>query len=322
MLLQCFLLSYKFFDTTTKKCLDSLLPQALSCGVSISVGDNASPDNSSLLLSRYHDSITQEYPDLSQFLSVSHFDQNFGYAGGMNRLASNPKATWLLLIGSDTVFAPDSLKRLSAVLGSVPNSVGIVGPVTNSAGTAQSLYFEEKTPEEIIDEWQTLHSASTDWCTPIPRADFFCVAIRKSLWQELKGLDEGYGRGYYEDIDFCVRAKKAGFTCNIAEDCFVFHQGSATFGSEPGTKELIRINKQLFLSKNPNEKLLHVREDTLNVITASLNNLGNNLSYGARLNRIKNRMQILESLQPKSFYKRLIWSFRARNLSQEIEALF
>ncbi len=108
MLLQGFLLSYKFFQTTTKKCLDSLLPQAQSCGVTISVGDNASPDHSPLQLSDYQDRLCQEHPDQSEILSVSYFDQNFGYAGGMNRLTCNSEADWLLLIGSDTVFAPDA----------------------------------------------------------------------------------------------------------------------------------------------------------------------------------------------------------------------
>jgi len=322
MLLQGYLLSYKSFQTTTKKCLDSLLPQAQSCGVNVSVGDNASPDHSPLLLSAYQDRLYQEHPDQSKILSVSYFDQNFGYAGGMNRLTCNSAADWLLLIGSDTVFAPDALHKLLAALSTAPDSVGIVGPVTNSAGTAQCLMFENNNAEAIIEEWQSLHSASTQWLTPIPRADFFCVAIRQSLWQQLNGLDEGYGRGYYEDVDFCVRARNAGFSCNILEDCFVFHQGSATFGNESGTKELIRKNKELFLSKYPNERLLHVRQDSFDAIKAGLSALGQNPSYGARLNRIKNRMQILESLKPKGFYKRMFWEHRTRNLNQEIESLF
>lgn len=322
MLLQGFLLSYKYFETTTKQCLDSLLPQAAACGVPILVGDNASPDHSPLLLSEYADQLSRHHFEQAKYLSVRYFDQNFGYAGGMNRLANYLDADWLLLIGSDTVFAPGSLQRLQNILQSAPDSVGIIGPVTNSAGTAQCLSFLSNSAKEIIQEWETLHSATMNWLPSLPRADFFCVAIRRSLWQSLNGLDEAYGRGYYEDVDFCVRAKQHGFSCCIAKDCFVFHQGSATFGKEKDTDELIRKNKSLLLSKYPNEDLLHVREDTYNLIKKGLSELGAGSSYGSRLNRIKNRMRVLDMQKPKSFHKKMIWSFRRDFLSQEIDSLY
>jgi len=322
MLVQGFLLSYKYFETTTKPCLDSLLPQALECGVPIMVGDNCSPDHSPLLLSEYADQLSHLHFEQAKNLSVRYFDQNFGYAGGMNRLTQSLDAEWLLLIGSDTVFAPGSLKRLQIELQRAPDSVGILGPVTNSAGTAQCLSFMGNTAKDIIQEWETLHSATMDWLPSLPRADFFCVAIRRSLWQSLKGLDEAYGRGYYEDVDFCVRANRSGFSCCIAEDCFVFHQGSATFGKERDTDELIRRNKSLLLSKYPNEDLLHVREDTYNLIKKGISELGSGTHYGSRLNRIKNRMQVLDLQKPKSFHKKMIWSLRRDFLDKEINALY
>jgi len=322
MFLQGFILSYKYFETTTQPCLDSLLPQAAECGVHISVGDNSSPDHSPLHLSEYADALHHHAPEQARFLSVSYFDQNFGYAGGMNRLTQSSQSDWLLLIGSDTEFAPGSLQRLIHVLKTVHDSVGIVGPVTNSAGTAQSLWFNAHTPKDIIEEWETLHSAPMEWLPTLPRADFFCVAIRRSLWEYLKGLDESYGRGYYEDVDFCVRAKMAGLSCCIAEDCFVFHQGSATFGKESHTDELIRTNKARLLSKYPNQELLHVREDTYLTIKKGLAELGSGQHYGARLNRIKNRLLILESQKPKSFHKKMIWGLRKDFINNEIEALF
>jgi len=322
MNLQGFLLSYKSFETTTKRCLESLLPQAATSGVTVFLGDNGSPDESPLLIAQYVNQLALHQPKQSQYLRTTYFDENFGYAGGMNRLTMGVPADWLLLIGSDTVFSPNALQNLIWTLTHAPESTGIIGPVTNSAGTAQCLSFESDTPEEMIEEWETLHSVATNWLTPIYRADFFCVAIRKSLWDQLNGLDEGYGRGYYEDVDFCVRARRAGFNCGSAEDCFVYHQGSATFKKESGLNALIKKNKIRFLEKYPDALLPHLREDTYNAVKSGLATLEAEHHYGARLNRIKNRMRVLESQKPKSFYKKIFWSQRSRHLNQEIEALF
>lgn len=40
---------------------------------------------------------------------------------------------------------------------------------------------------------------------------FFCTAIRRSLFDEIGLLDERFSPGYYEDADFCYRAKKYGY---------------------------------------------------------------------------------------------------------------
>ena len=40
---------------------------------------------------------------------------------------------------------------------------------------------------------------------------FACALIRRKLWAELDGLDEGYVMGQFEDIDFCLKARKNGW---------------------------------------------------------------------------------------------------------------
>ena len=42
-------------------------------------------------------------------------------------------------------------------------------------------------------------------------------------------LDEGFGLGFFDDDDLCLRARKAGFRLVIALDCYVHHFGSRTF---------------------------------------------------------------------------------------------
>jgi GT2 family glycosyltransferase len=61
------------------------------------------------------------------------------------------------------------------------------------------------------------------------------LAVRRSLWSQLEGFDPAYGRGYYEDVDFCLRARRLGFKVWFEPDCTLVH----TVGSTGGSRELL-----------------------------------------------------------------------------------
>jgi GT2 family glycosyltransferase len=247
------------------------------------------------------------------------FERNWGFAGGMNRLVAECQAPWVLLVGSDTVFAPLTLKTLVEALLKVPESVGIVGPVTNQAGTAQKLKMAGQNPEDCLSEWSKEVPLTEQLLTPLYRADFFCVAIRRSLWENLQGLDERYGRGYYEDFDFCLRARAQGFESAMLENAFVYHQGSATFSKDAEVHSLIRENKARFLSEHPNAELLHVREDLRRAIESYLN-LSKDI--GGLPERLHNRLEGIQELRPKGFIKRWRWQRIVRDLQKKAQSAF
>jgi len=316
--LQCFVLSYNNFERTTQRCLDSLLPQIVQNHIKVTVGDNASPDKAGKQLEIYHSKFLLSHPTHSSFFNIKCFDQNFGFGGGMNLLTAETEAEWILLIGSDTIFPSGAITRLKKICEHAPPSFGIIAPVTNSAGTAQCLSFMGFSAEEIIEEWETLHSAYTGWLTPLYRADFFCVAIQTEVWRQLKGLDERYGRGYYEDFDFSLRVKKLGLDIAVAEDFFVYHEGSVSFSKAHSVSQLIKNNKKLLLSIHPNAELRHLRCDTLISIDTGISMLGHDHHFGARLNRLMNRLKLLESIPPKSILKKFIWALKRQYAKKKL----
>jgi acetyltransferase-like isoleucine patch superfamily enzyme len=58
----------------------------------------------------------------------------------------------------------------------------------------------------------------------------FCMAFKKSLFAEIGEFDESLWPCSGEEIDFCLRAKAAGHRIGIAQDVYVHHEGSKTFG--------------------------------------------------------------------------------------------
>jgi GT2 family glycosyltransferase len=299
------LLSYGKFSTTTKPCLDSLLQDSNNENYRLTVIDNHSPDDSAERIRGY----LKDQPQVR----TAYLKTNTGFGGGMNHGASLATAEWLLLVNSDTVFAPGALGALYHALAAQPTEIGMMGPITNAAGNDQGYDI----PGDLNAAMKVAVTLQNNPIhTPIPsyRLDFFCVAIRKSLWDKLHGLDPIFGLGYYEDTDFSMRAKAIGCQMMICEDAFVYHMGGSSFSANPKAKALIKRNKKIFLKRHPNATLYHQREGNLQAIQEYLllNKLGKwNEGYELRL---KMRMAALRKNQPRSFLKRWLWQLKVHKV--------
>jgi len=313
LFIHAIILGYTNFNQTSKKCLESLESEFSRKDVQFSVIDNGSPDNAAELQKLY----ATQNPNIHSIT----LPQNLGFAGGMNFGASLVSAEWLLLLGSDTIFPQEAFERLYTQLKTIPLEIGIVAPVTNEAGTAQKLDFNQNSSDEIFNLYQKKFSTRTSLNAPLYRADFFCVAIRKSLWDQLNGLDLSYGRGYYEDFDFCMRAKKLSYSCLMLEDVFVFHQGSASFSQDPHQRLLIKNNKKIFRHRFPDAQLRHRRLDNLMVLENYLNLPMEQLKLKEVQSRLSWRLQMANKDNPRSFWKKWLWKNKVKKVREKFKQL-
>jgi GT2 family glycosyltransferase len=308
--LHIIVLGYGRFQQNTQPCLESMLP--IPQETELTVFDNGSMDDSSGQQRQFINHHDQIHSILNQ--------KNLGFAGGMNAAVnqlSNP-CEWLMLVGNDTVFHSRALKTLLKALKKVPKEIGIVGPLTNSAGTAQGLMGLGDSCSEIFENWEHIPHHEEPIFSPIYRADFFCVAIRKNLWDALGGLDLSYGRGYYEDFDFCMRANAMGFQTVMLQNAFVFHQGSGSFQHDPAQSELIKKNKGIFLNKFPNAELRHRRLDLYLAIQQDLIRKCDSDMRVFIIQLSKLRIESLRLDLPKSPIKKLIWKSKIASISKKL----
>ena len=303
------LLSYGKFATTTKPCLDSLLADCANENFRLTVIDNCSPDNSADEIREY----LKPYPHVR-----THFlKENIGFAGGMNYGDSMAKGEWLLLVNSDTIFAPGSLTALYHTLQSQLADIGMVGPITNAAGNGQD-YKISGNASEVLAQAHFVQQFPCHTLIPCYRLDFFCVAIRRSLWEQLHGLDPIFGLGYYEDTDFSMRAKATGSCILICEDAFVYHVGGASFSTNPKARQLIKRNKKIFLRRHPHAALHHKREGNLAVLEeyARLRKEGI-WNEGLEI-RSKLRNEALRTDLPRSTIKKWLWQRKVNKVLRNI----
>jgi GT2 family glycosyltransferase len=257
-LLSLVLLGYQKFEQTSSPCLESLRPWFDDPEIEVLALDNASPDGSGERMRRW----CAAYPSVSFMQS----EYNRGFAGGMNWGAQQARGQWLLLVNSDTEFAPQALDALKPVLRQVSSKVAMIGPVTNAAGNGQRLWRPEADKEEWLRIGATLHACPSGHLMPAYRCDFFCIAIRADVWRQLGGLDLAFGLGYYEDFDFSLRLRKAGWEQAITEDVFVYHQGSASFMASKEARALMKHNKKLLQAKHKDAQFDHTRLGNLQVM--------------------------------------------------------
>lgn len=299
-LLSMVVLGFRNFEVISKACLESLRPWLADKDIEILVVDNGSSDGSAEKTANW----CAAHTSIRCLLS----DSNRGFAGGMNWGVSHARGQWILLVNNDTVFPEYTLDALKRVIREAPANVAMLGPVTNAAGNGQRLWKPEATPADWLQIGQWLNTNPSHHLIPTYRCDFFCIAIRHDVWLELEGLDPAFGLGYYEDFDFSLRLRKAGYEQMITEDVFVLHVGSATFQGSQEARKLIKENKKLLQMKHPDARFEHTRLGNFVAIDSQLKIKRKN-QWTLELNeRYLLRVNALKQDAPKSLIKRFLWN--------------
>jgi GT2 family glycosyltransferase len=261
-LLSLVVLGFRNFEATTRVCLDSLVPCLNDPEVEVIVVDNGSNSGS------YDDSTQRTAAWCADHSSVQFIasDSNLGFAGGMNLGVASAQGAWVVLVNNDTIFSEGAVDAFKCVVRAADHRVAMLGPVTNAAGNGQRLWKPGASHAQWLDIGKWLNAHPTGELMPAYRCDFFCIAVRTSVWTELGGLDRAFGLGYYEDFDFSLRLAAAGYQQMITEDVFVLHLGSATFKASAQATAMMKRNKKLLKEKHPQAHFEHTRLGNLAIL--------------------------------------------------------
>lgn len=295
----------------TVPCLDSLFATAASRGFEVVAVDNRSSDGTP----EYLASLAAREPRLKCVLN----DANRGFAGGINDGIRAASGECLVLLNNDTLVTDGWLDGLAAALRADP-SVGLAGPVTNASGNEQRIHTKGRTPPEIMGEGRAWTAMSRGDRFLTERIGFFCVAVRRDVVARIGLLDEGFGRGFYEDDDYCVRAMKAGYGLACIEDVFVYHRGSASFGKAPGeTKDLLRRNRGRLEAKlGAPYRPRHPRDRQLDLAESYLRRIEAGEEPGRMTYKILNRLRAARDQAPRGVVKRFRFERRLRGILKEL----
>jgi GT2 family glycosyltransferase/glycosyltransferase involved in cell wall biosynthesis len=226
----------------TKACLASLDKHSNHENLEIIVVDNASADGTPTLLQEW---VTQG-PNRSIILN----EDNRGFAAGNNQGLAKATGEYLVLLNNDTYVTPGWIRTLYRHL-QRNKRIGIIGPVTNNIGNEAKIQISYNTMDEMLVESGKYTRSHIGKIQNLYTAAFFCVMFSRQTYEAVGPLDEAFGRGFFEDDDYCRRVEQLDLTIGCAEDVFIHHHLSASFNKmrSADRQALFEQNKATYEAK-------------------------------------------------------------------------
>jgi N-acetylglucosaminyl-diphospho-decaprenol L-rhamnosyltransferase len=245
---------------TLRGCVE---PLAAMDGVSVTVVDNASPDESG--------AVVEDLP-----VNLIRAPRNGGFSYGCNLGAAGATAPYLLFLNPDARLDAVALEALISVLREDPR-VGLAGPrILDDDGSlswslrryprlrstyAQALFLHRLFPraswtdELIRDEAAYTAPREAEWLSGA------CMLVRRSAYEQIGGFDEGFFL-YCEDTDICKRLWDAGRPVRFEPRAEVHHVGGASSGAGE-TQAIAARSRVLYARKHHTRR--YARLETLGV---------------------------------------------------------
>jgi len=186
-------------------CIRSIYAETKAIRYEIILVDNASTDGSVA-------AIQKQFPEVRVIANTA----NLGFPEANNYAIPLARGRYILLLNSDTLILDQALDRMVAFMDQHPE-VGITGPKMYDAEMrpwryemwfpSPALYLLQPL---LLHFWGDIGDREVDW---VPGA---CLMIRRCVIDQIGLLDTFM---FGEDVDWCFRAKKAGWR--------IFHLGQA-----------------------------------------------------------------------------------------------
>jgi len=226
----------------TALCVESFLKSGASFNQIIVVDNGSSDDSVPFLRDRFGNELV-----------ILEVEGVYGYAHGLNlgsQLALSRGATWLLLMSNDTVVAPDFLHEFEEAAHQtsnvlmfsplilyydLPDTIWFLGNylIAGTLITRDPFHNQKKLPAYP-------RSLPTDFINGCS------MLIHKDVFERIGFFDSAFFM-YFEEVDYCWRARKAGIKFNAAPRAQMWHKVSVTMNQDrPGTR-FLRIRNQIWV---------------------------------------------------------------------------
>lgn len=207
--------------------------------------DNASTDGSV-------PAIRSAYPTVQ----IIALEKNLGYAGNNNvgiKAALAQHAEWVFVLNEDTILAPDCLTQLIRV-GQDNAQTGIVGPMVYHHNEPDII---QSAGGKMGRDWRAWHVAQNEFdqglfslAREVDWISGCAILVRRELIEQVGMLDERFFY-YWEETEWCLRARKSGWRIMHVPQAKLWHKGvQRDYHPSPSVTYYATRNRFLVLAKH------------------------------------------------------------------------
>lgn len=228
-------------ETVIENCLKSVISSDYD-PFEIILLDNGSTDRTSVIASNFKDQI-----------KIIKTDSNLSFAEANNIGLREAKGDVLILLNDDTVVTQDWIRKLVKTFEHNPK-IGIAGCKILYPGTNIIQHFGGYIePNGITNHYGNGEIDGEEFnkvrnVTYVTGAAF---AIRRSLINQTGYLPEVYKPIYFEEVEYCVRAKRIGWDIVVSPDARIYHlESQKTVAKSLGFYLKYHKNRIMFVIRN------------------------------------------------------------------------
>lgn len=186
-----------------------------------------------------------------QVILVRH-EKNQGYLYSVNDGIAHAHGDIITLLNSDTYIPLDFSSRILACFED-DETIGVASPVLSHGNPfsvpircSVTQKVDEKKLPSLVESMNKKAKAVVPEYPDIVFPDGACFSIRRACLESVGNFNNEYSPGYFEELDFCMRAQQKGFRTVFIENLYVYHKSHASFGLEK-TSEHMKQNQDRFL---------------------------------------------------------------------------
>lgn len=182
---------------------------------------------------------------------VTH-PRNLGFVGTANDAFTRREGRDVVLVNSDVVVFNGWLDGLLFALAELGSAVASVTAATNNGSVATvadgASYGTPQTLQPLAEQSRVRAERARE----VPVCVGHCVLITDHALQRVGDFDLAFAPGYGEEVDWSIRASRAGLRHFVAPACVVWHDGGQSFDRVPLRK---RWHELKLLRRYPREFL-------------------------------------------------------------------
>ncbi|GMN99927.1 glycosyltransferase [Parageobacillus thermoglucosidasius] len=242
----------------TKQCIESITKYTREGSYEIVIVDNHSTDG------------TVEWLKQQNNIKVIFNKENLGFPKGCNQGIKIATGENILLLNNDTIVTKNWLDNLLACLYS-SDDIGAVGPVTNSAAYYSTIPVNYTSIDEMHQFAASYNVADPNKWEERLKLIGFCMLIKREAIDKVGLLDERFTPGNFEDDDYSVRLRKAGYRLILCKDTFIHHYGSVSWKKNVNAySKVLTENEKKFKEKwGTDTNSYRIDYEMIELITAS-----------------------------------------------------